>query len=107
MGALLGTQNGREVEIVNTFELAVEADGITVDQGFFVARREQCALFLFSLSVSRCPYFVSDKQVFPSIEFIGWYTVALHPTAKHIALHEQVCKIDREIYCVFLNLTEL
>src|SRR5271170_5616978 len=32
----------------------------------------------------------SDKQVFPSLEFIGWYTVAPHPTARHIALHEQV-----------------
>ncbi|KAJ3490504.1 hypothetical protein NLI96_g1401 [Meripilus lineatus] len=71
LGALLGTQNGREVEIVNSFELAVESDGITVDTGFFVARRDQY------------------KQVFPSIEFIGWYTVAAHPTAKHIALHEQ------------------
>ncbi|KAL6299030.1 COP9 signalosome subunit 6 [Sparassis latifolia] len=71
LGALLGTQNGREVEIVNTFELAVENDGITVDQGFFVARREQY------------------KQVFPSLEFIGWYTVATRPTPQHIALHEQ------------------
>ena len=43
LGALLGTQNGRDVEIVNSFELAVEADGLTVDQGFLVARKEQCA----------------------------------------------------------------
>ena len=41
LGALLGTQNGREVEIVNTFELALEGDG--VDHGFLVSRREQCA----------------------------------------------------------------
>ncbi|RXW13104.1 hypothetical protein EST38_g12753 [Candolleomyces aberdarensis] len=31
----------------------------------------------------------SDKQVFPSLEFIGWYTVAPKPTARHIAYHEQ------------------
>lgn len=31
-----------------------------------------------------------DKQVFPSLEFIGWYSVAPRPTASHIALHEQV-----------------
>lgn len=42
LGALLGTQNGRDVEIVNTFELAMEDDGITVDQGFLIARKEQC-----------------------------------------------------------------
>ncbi|RPD63247.1 COP9 signalosome subunit 6 [Lentinus tigrinus ALCF2SS1-7] len=71
LGALLGTQNGRDVEIVNSFELAVEDDGVTVDQGFLVTRKE-----LF-------------KQVFPSLEFIGWYTVAERPIARHIALHEQ------------------
>jgi len=43
LGALLGTQNGREVEIVNTFELAIEGDGETVDHGFLVSRRDQCA----------------------------------------------------------------
>jgi COP9 signalosome complex subunit 6 len=44
LGALLGTQNGREVEIVNTFELAVEAGGELVDHGFLVSRRDQCEL---------------------------------------------------------------
>ena len=44
LGALLGTQNGRDVEIVNTFELAMEDDGLTVDQGFLIARKEQCEL---------------------------------------------------------------
>jgi COP9 signalosome complex subunit 6 len=42
LGALLGTQTGREVEIVNTFELAVEGNGETVDHGFLVHRRDQC-----------------------------------------------------------------
>ncbi|XP_006454733.1 hypothetical protein AGABI2DRAFT_189980 [Agaricus bisporus var. bisporus H97] len=71
LGALLGTQNGREVEIVNTFELAVEDDGESVDHTFLVSRRDQY------------------KQVFPSLEFIGWYTAAIHPTPKHVQLHEQ------------------
>ncbi|KAJ7102284.1 COP9 signalosome subunit 6 [Mycena belliarum] len=71
LGALLGTQNGREVDIVNTFELAVESGGELVDHGFLVSRRDQY------------------KQVFPSLEFIGWYTVAARPTARLIALHEQ------------------
>jgi COP9 signalosome complex subunit 6 len=42
LGALLGTQNGREVEIVNTFELATEGEGEMVDHGFLVSRRDQC-----------------------------------------------------------------
>ncbi|THH23108.1 hypothetical protein EUX98_g8074 [Antrodiella citrinella] len=74
IGALLGTQNGREVEIVNTFELAMETDKVTLDHGYFVSRRDQY------------------KQVFPSLEFIGWYTVAPRATAQHIALHEQPTK---------------
>jgi len=56
---------------VNTFELAVENGGELVDHGFLVSRRDQY------------------KQVFPSLEFIGWYTVAQRPTPRHIALHEQ------------------
>ncbi|KAI0001818.1 maintenance of mitochondrial structure and function-domain-containing protein, partial [Russula vinacea] len=75
LGALLGTQNGREVEIVNTFEVALE-QGEKVDHGSFNARREQY------------------KQVFPSLEFIGWYTVASYPTQRHITLHEQF-----SLYC--------
>ncbi|KAG5728547.1 COP9 signalosome complex subunit 6b [Termitomyces sp. T112] len=71
LGALLGTQTGREVEIVTTFELAVKDDGESVDLEFLVSRRDQY------------------KQVFPSLEFIGWYTVTAFPTNRHIALHEQ------------------
>ncbi|KAL4068255.1 hypothetical protein V8B97DRAFT_1918759 [Scleroderma yunnanense] len=32
---------------------------------------------------------VTDKQVFPSLEFIGWYTVVSTVTSRHITLHEQ------------------
>ncbi|ESK98213.1 cop9 signalosome subunit 6 [Moniliophthora roreri MCA 2997] len=71
LGALLGQQNGREVEIVNTFELAVEGDAQNINHGFLVTRRDQY------------------KQVFPSLEFIGWYTVAPQPTSRHIALHAE------------------
>ena len=39
-----------------------------------------------------------DKQVFPSLEFIGWYTVASYPTQRHITLHEQVCFSVSPVY---------
>jgi COP9 signalosome complex subunit 6 len=89
LGALLGTQNGREVEIVNTFEVAAEQDE-RVDHGSFNVRKEQCALVPRMCS-ARLIALSTDKQVFPSLEFIGWYTVASYPTSRHIALHEQVC----------------
>ncbi|KAJ3576140.1 hypothetical protein NP233_g619 [Leucocoprinus birnbaumii] len=91
LGALLGTQNGREVEIVNTFELAVEDNGESVDHAFLVSRRDQnadCCITTLRQHPLR-DVRVLDKQVFPSLEFIGWYSVALRPTPKHIALHEQ------------------
>ena len=93
LGALLGQQNGREVEIVNTFELAVEGDAQNIDHGFLVTRRDQCVCILsyhFSESLTRRSSSGLDKQVFPSLEFIGWYTVAPQPTARHIALHSEV-----------------
>lgn len=98
LGALLGTQNGREVDIVNTFELAVE-EGEKLDHVFFNSRRDQCTLIkIVTIALLKLTYslFV-DKQVFPSLEFIGWYSVASVPTARHIALHEQV----RPSYCHF------
>jgi len=70
------------VEIVNSFDIATtagpgrdlglgEAVGIEIDQGFLAARKEQY------------------KQVFPSLDLIGWYTVASKPTVAHVHLHEQ------------------
>jgi hypothetical protein len=89
LGALLGTQNGREVEIVNTFEVAID-QGEKVDHVSFNVRKEQCASAVSIYGALNTTLF-SDKQVFPSLEFIGWYTVATHPTQRHITLHEQVC----------------
>lgn len=53
IGALLGTQNGRDVEIVNSFDLATnavpgqdlglgEAVGMEIDQQALADRKEQC-----------------------------------------------------------------
>ncbi|THH12163.1 hypothetical protein EW145_g159 [Phellinidium pouzarii] len=82
IGGLLGTQNGREVDIVNTFELAVDdEDPDKLNEAFLVSRKEQY------------------KQVFPSLELIGWYTVTQEPSARHIPLHEQV----HNIFCLFIR----
>jgi COP9 signalosome complex subunit 6 len=46
MGALIGTQAGRELEIVNSFELAAKQDEETkewnINHEFFVSRQAQC-----------------------------------------------------------------
>lgn len=42
IGALIGIQQGREVEIVNSFELATNPEGTEVNHDFFVQRQSQC-----------------------------------------------------------------
>ena len=43
-GALLGVQRGRQVEISNSFELAVDIvnDNAILDKEYFSAKEEQC-----------------------------------------------------------------
>ena len=77
---------------MNTFEVAIE-QGEKVDHGSFNVRKEQCAPVssIYGVLYEKANRMPSpDKQVFPSLEFIGWYTVAPHPTQRHITLHEQV-----------------
>ncbi|KAG8746722.1 hypothetical protein FRC10_004026 [Ceratobasidium sp. 414] len=85
IGALLGIQDGRDIEIVNTFELVLEgelnaandvsvppeATVLQIDHGFLTTRRDQY------------------KQVFPALEILGWYTYAPTPTQLHVTLSEQ------------------
>lgn len=54
MGALLGKQASRNLEVVNTVELKLSGDFI--DEPFATAR------------------LASYKQIFPDLECIGWYT---------------------------------
>jgi len=46
LGALLGTQIGREVEIVNSFELAWQGDG-KIDHEFLNCRKDQCMQWIY------------------------------------------------------------
>jgi len=58
-GALLGKQNGRNLELCNSFELqhSETDDGCIIDMDYFQNKEEQF------------------KQVFSDLDFLGWYTV--------------------------------
>lgn len=74
VGGLLGIQQGRDVEIMNTFEIVVEPDAegvLKVDHAYFVTRKDQF------------------KQVFPTFDLLGWYSVGLEPNEEDMALHKQ------------------
>ncbi|KAF9437070.1 COP9 signalosome complex subunit 6 [Entomortierella beljakovae] len=71
IGALLGTQSGREVEIFNSYELqfSLQPDGtIKINEDYFVSKQEQF------------------RQVFPAYDFLGWYSTGHRPTSVDINL---------------------
>ncbi|KAI9003564.1 JAB1/Mov34/MPN/PAD-1 ubiquitin protease-domain-containing protein [Gaertneriomyces semiglobifer] len=58
IGALLGVQQGRDIEIFNSFELPFKLlDGLGVaDEAYLAVKQEQF------------------RQVFPTFDFLGWYS---------------------------------
>ncbi|EGG12336.1 uncharacterized protein MELLADRAFT_101852 [Melampsora larici-populina 98AG31] len=69
-GALIGTQIGRKLEIVNSFEILIQDE--VVDQSFMTTRQEQF------------------KQVFPTLDLLGWYTIGQKPTINHLNIQIQL-----------------
>ena len=87
IGALIGKQKGRNLEIMNSFELLFEVvDGVPViDSSYYHQKEEQF------------------KQVFPDLDFLGWYTTGDAPTESERAVHKQICEQINESP-VFLKL---
>ncbi|KNZ46385.1 uncharacterized protein VP01_730g1, partial [Puccinia sorghi] len=70
-GALIGTQVGKKIEIVNSFEILTDPDG-KVNDGFLKTRREQF------------------QQVFPTLDLLGWYTNGQEPRERDLAILNQL-----------------
>ncbi|BGP59547.1 hypothetical protein NBRC10512v2_000842 [Rhodotorula toruloides] len=87
VGALLGTQAGRDVEVMNSFEVVVNnEDGVLkLDHAYFVTRRDQF------------------RQVFPTFDFLGWYSVGQAPTPEDTALHKQFFEYNESPLFLQLN----
>jgi len=64
LGALIGKQNGRNIEIMNSFELLFDKieNDIIIDRVYYNQKEAQF------------------KQVFPDLDFLGWYTIGNVPT---------------------------
>ncbi|KAI8388456.1 uncharacterized protein BYT42DRAFT_560151 [Radiomyces spectabilis] len=79
-GALLAKQSGREIDIINSFELPpVIQEGIdvlTVDKAYLANKQEQM------------------RQVFPNLDFMGWYSLGAFPTEKDLKVHEQFLQVN-------------
>lgn len=96
IGALIGRQKGRNLEIMNSFELKVRpaepdekgADGrpeFLIDPLFYHQKEDQF------------------KQVFPDMDFLGWYTTGDAPTPSDIEFHTQVCVFNESPIFLKLN----
>ncbi|KAK2579662.1 hypothetical protein KPH14_011585 [Odynerus spinipes] len=77
-GALIGKQKGRNIEIMNSFELlfACIGDDVIIDRDYYNTKEEQF------------------KQVFSEMDFLGWYTTGDMPNERDIKVHKQICEIN-------------
>jgi COP9 signalosome complex subunit 6 len=77
LGALLGAQEGRRVDMHNSFELIVEeGPGTAMDLEFFTQRLNQYL------------------EVFPKYEFVGWYSTGTSPQETDKALHKKIQEVS-------------
>jgi len=85
IGALLGVQNGRNIEISNSFELVYHTleGNIVIDTEYLKSKQEQF------------------KKVFPTNDFLGWYSTTNGVAVADIAIHKQFLEINESpIYLV-------
>lgn len=87
LGALIGRQKGRNLEVMNSFELRfLFIDGnLIVDRDYYDSKENQF------------------KQVFPDLDFLGWYTIGDSPTPEDIEIHRQICEINESPIFLKLN----
>ncbi len=91
-GVILGTQQGRDVEIQNSFELKLDppsspTSAPAINHPFLRARQAQY------------------KQVFPTLDLLGWYTIGDVPTAQDLDIHKQLLAYNETPLLVQLSQT--
>lgn len=116
-GGLLGKQDGRTVEIFNSFEIIVEPE---LDEAFFTQHLESSSSSFSAYSYGCClclsyllclemlpplpplylPLYLplsrpglsssAVQRVFKTLEFVGWYSTGSAPTPELLQLHRTV-----------------
>jgi len=78
IGAFLGLQTGRQIEICNSFELvfSIVEGAIVIDKTYLEKKQEQF------------------KKVFPTYDFLGWYSTGSQVLPSDIAVHKQVMEMN-------------
>lgn len=77
-GALIGKQKGRNIEVMNSFELKTDdvGDDVIINLDYYNTKEAQY------------------KQVFSELDFIGWYTTGEFPTEREIKIQKQIADIN-------------
>lgn len=86
-GAILGVQDGRRVEVFNSFELVTTAvgDHDVIDTEFLESKSMQF------------------KEVFPNLDLLGWYTTGAAVTDGHMAVHKQMMRVNESPLFLLLD----
>lgn len=87
IGAVIGKQKGRNLEIMNSFELVFDRidNDVIIDRDYYNTKEEQF------------------KQVFSDLDFLGWYTTGDAPNESDIKVHKQICEINESPVFLKLN----
>eukprot|EP00882_Tetradesmus_deserticola_P007977 GHRQ01008401.1.p1 GENE.GHRQ01008401.1~~GHRQ01008401.1.p1 ORF type:complete len:320 (+),score=177.84 GHRQ01008401.1:360-1319(+) len=88
LGCLLGSQDGRAVDVANSFEIkfTVAADGaFEVDTPFLLKKQEQY------------------KTVFPKQDIVGWYCSGSQLTDRHLAVHRKISEYNESPLLLLLD----
>lgn len=90
IGAVIGKQKGRNIEIMNSFELKFDniESKVIIDSDYYKTKEQQF------------------KQVFPDFDFLGWYTNGDLPNEVDMAIHQQIIEQIHESP-LFLKLNPL
>jgi len=87
IGALLGVQTGRNVEIFTSFELVFNTNEglIKLDLNYLKAKQEQF------------------RKVFPTYDFLGWYSTGIEAQVYDIDIQKQVLEFNESPLYLVLN----
>ncbi|XP_034232636.1 COP9 signalosome complex subunit 6 [Thrips palmi] len=101
IGALIGKQKGRNIEIMNSFELNFTIGGST-----FGEEETKCTAPVGDIVIDREYYNTKEeqfKQVFSDHDFLGWYTTGEGADENDIKVHKQICEINESPVFLKLN----
>ena len=100
-GALIGKQKGRNIEIMNSFELKFEIvdDEVIINRDYYNVKEEQYKQVFSDLDFLGEYKIYKINEVHTKIGWYrsGWYTTTMdnpNPTEKHVRIHKQICQIN-------------